>query len=164
MELGAVVVGLGVLARIGVRAGVSPIPFYLVGGLVLGLAGPLGFTEEFIALGSQIGVILLLFMLGLEYTAPELTASLRTGLPAGAVDLVLNVTPGVLAGLLLGFGPLGAVLLGGVTFISSSGVVAKVLNDLGRLGNRETPSVLSILVMEDLTMAVYLPLVAALMV
>ena len=66
--------------------------------------------------------------------------------------------------MLLGWEPLSAVLLGGVTWISSSGVISKVLGDLDRLGNRETPAVLNLLVFEDLAMAVYLPLVAALIV
>ncbi len=54
-------------------------------------------------------------------------------------------------------------MLGGVTAISSSGIIAKVLADLGRLGNRETPVVLSVLVLEDLAMAVYLPVLTALL-
>jgi CPA2 family monovalent cation:H+ antiporter-2 len=79
------------------------------------------------------------------------------------VDLVLNFTPGLIAGLFLQWKPLAAVLLGGVTYVSSSGVIAQVLADLRRLENPETPAVLSILVLEDLAMAVYLPLVAVLL-
>ena len=78
--------------------------------------------------------------------------------------MALNATPGVALGLILGWDPLGAVLLGGVTWITSSGVVSKVLSDLGRLGFRETPAVLNLLVIEDLAMAIYLPVVAALIV
>ena len=55
------------------------------------------------------------------------------------------------------------MLLGGITYISSSGVIAKVLSDLGRLGNRETPAILTLLVIEDLAMAVYLPIVAVML-
>ena len=69
-------------------------------------------SESFIELGAQIGVILLLFMLGLEYTGSELTASLRTGFRSGVLDGVLNFTPGLLVGWLLGWGWLAAVLLG----------------------------------------------------
>jgi CPA2 family monovalent cation:H+ antiporter-2 len=65
---------------------------------------------------------------------------------------------------MLGWGPLPSVLLGGVTYISSSGIIAKVLAELKRMDNPETPSVISILVLEDLAMAVYLPLIAALLV
>jgi CPA2 family monovalent cation:H+ antiporter-2 len=103
-------------------------------------------------------------MLGLEYTGNELKESLGKGLPAGVVDLALNFPPGLIAGLLLGWRPLAAILLGGITYISSSGVIAKVLTELRRLNNPETPSVLSVLVLEDLAMAIYLPLVAVLIV
>jgi CPA2 family monovalent cation:H+ antiporter-2 len=102
-------------------------------------------------------------MLGLEYTGAELVANLRNALPAAIVDFVLNFTPGLLAGLLLKWKLLAAVLLGGVTYVSSSGVIAKFLAELRRLNNPETPAVLSILVLEDLAMAVYLPLVAVLL-
>ena len=71
--------------------------------------------------------------------------------------MLLNATPGALIALLLGWGPVAAVVMAGITWISSSGVIAKMLQDLGRLTNRETPVVLSILVIEDLAMAFYLP-------
>jgi CPA2 family monovalent cation:H+ antiporter-2 len=165
MELGVVVVGLAVLARVANRVGFSAIPLYLLAGLCFGRGGlaPLSLSEGFVRTGAEIGVLLLLFMLGLEYTGDQLTDSLRLGLSAGVIDLVLNFAPGVLAGFLLGWRPLAAVLLGGVTWISSSGVIAKVLAELGRMNNPETPIVLSVLVQEDLAMAVYLPLVAVLL-
>ncbi|MEX2654594.1 MAG: cation:proton antiporter [Acidimicrobiia bacterium] len=163
LELGAVVLLLGVMARVAVRYGLSPIPFYLLGGLAFGDGGlvPLVTSEEFIDTGAEFGVILLLVMLGLEYSADELVAGMKTSARAGFVDLFLNFTPGYAAGLLLGFGPLGSLYLGGVTYISSSGVVAKLLGDLGWTANRETPVVLSILVFEDLAMAVLLPVLGA---
>jgi len=166
LELGGLVVGLAVLARLASRLGFSPIPLYLLGGLFFGVGGflPLPLSTDFIAIGAEIGVILLMFMVGLEYTGEELASNLKTGLPAGAMDLVLNFTPGVVAGLLLGWGLLPSLLLGGVTYNTSTGVMAKVLTELGRVGNRETPAVLSISVMEDLAMAVFLPLMAVLLV
>ena len=72
----------------------------------------------------------------------------------------LNFAPGLAAGLLLGFDPIVAVLLGGITYISSSGIVAKLVADLDRIGNHETPVVLSVLVIEDLAMVLYLPIVS----
>src|SRR5436305_952059 len=166
IELGAAIVGLAVLGRLASRWGFSAIPLYLLAGLAFGNGGllPLNVSQEFVHIGAEIGVVLLLFMLGLEYTGEELGASLRTGLPSGLVDFALNFSPGFAAGLLLGWGTMAAVLLGGVTWISSSGVIAKVLAELGRLGNPETPAVLSVLVLEDLAMAVYLPLVSVLLV
>lgn len=165
LELGAVLFTLGVLGHFANRIGISPIPLYLLGGLAFGEGGllPLGGSEEFIEIGAEIGVILLLLTLGLEYTASELIHGLRRQASAGAIDLALNALPGVAAALLLGWSPLAAVVMGGVTAISSSGIIAKVLGDLGRLGNRETPVVLSVLVLEDLAMAVYLPVLTALL-
>jgi monovalent cation:H+ antiporter-2, CPA2 family len=166
IELGGAIVGLALLARLANRWGFSAIPLYLLAGLAFGNGGiaPLDLSENFIHIGAEIGVLLLLFMLGLEYTGNELKDSLRKGLPAGLVDLALNFPPGLIAGLLLGWRPLAAILLGGITYISSSGVIAKVLTELRRLNNPETPSVLSVLVLEDLAMAIYLPLVAVLIV
>jgi CPA2 family monovalent cation:H+ antiporter-2 len=165
LELGAIIVGLALLARLAGRFGFSPIPLYLLAGLAFGRGGllPVVTAEQFIETGAEIGVILLLLLLGLEYTGQELTRGLRTGAVSGAVDLVLNAAPGFALGMLLGWGPVSAILMAGVTYISSSGIVAKVLSDLGWVGNRETPAVLSILVAEDLVMAVYLPVVAVLL-
>lgn len=163
IELGAIFFGLGVLGRLAWRIGISPIPFYLLGGLAFGSGGilPLEGVGEFTSLASEIGVILLLLLLGLEYSAAELVTGLKRSWFAGLIDVVLNAAPGVAVALLLGWGPVGALAMAGVTYISSSGIVAKVLGDLGRLGNRETPVVLSILVFEDLAMAVYLPILTA---
>ena len=165
VELGAVVVGLALLARIASHWGFSAIPLYLLAGLAFGNGGllPLNLSKGFIELGAEIGVLLLLFMLGIEYSGGQLRDNLQNGFPVGLVDLVLNFPPGLIAGLLLGWKPLPAVLLGGVTYISSSGVIAKLLVELRRMGCPETPVVLTVLVVEDLAMAVYLPLVAALL-
>ncbi|MDN6178362.1 MAG: cation:proton antiporter, partial [Micrococcaceae bacterium] len=147
IELGAVFLGLGLLGRLAARVGMSPVPLYLLGGLIFGHGGlvPLSGIESFGDVASEIGVVLLLLMLGLEYTAKELVTGLRRSWLAGLVDLVLNFVPGAALALILGWGVIGGLVLGGVTYISSSGIVAKVLTDLGRLGNRETPVVLSIL-------------------
>ncbi|MCP2288693.1 cation:proton antiporter [Nocardia amikacinitolerans] len=163
IQLGAVFFGLGLLGRIAARIGMSPIPLYLVGGLMFGTGGlvELDHVDSFIHLASEIGVVLLLLLLGLEYTAAELVTGMRRSWAAGVVDIVLNATPGVLVALYLGWGLAGAIAMAGVTYISSSGIIAKVLNDLGRLGNRETPTILSILVFEDLVMAGYLPVLTA---
>jgi CPA2 family monovalent cation:H+ antiporter-2 len=163
LELGAVFFTLGVLGRLAGRIGMSPVPLYLVGGLCFGEGGfiQLGDIGAFGHVASEIGVVLLLLLLGLEYTASELVTGLRKSWMAGVMDIVLNAAPGAVVAVVLGWGPVGALVMAGVTYISSSGIIAKVLSDLGRLGNRETPVVLSILVFEDLTMAVYLPILTA---
>lgn len=166
IELGAVIIGLAILARLASRLAIPAIPLYLLAGLAFGEGGvfPLVTTAEFIELGAEIGLILLLLSLGLEYSARELVSTLKAQAPVALMDLVVNFAPGFVAGVLLGFGVVPAMVLGGVTYVSSSGVAAKLLHELGRVGNRETPVILSILVVEDLVMAVYLPILAALLI
>ncbi|MEX0827016.1 MAG: cation:proton antiporter [Acidimicrobiia bacterium] len=163
LELGGIVLGLGLLGRLAARFGFSPIPLYLIGGLAIGDGGiaPIVISEDFIEIGAEIGVVLLLLMLGLEFTGRELVSSVRSTAPVGFTDLAINAAPGLIGGLVLGLGPTGALFLGGVTYISSSGVIAKLISDLGWLANRETPAVLSLLVFEDLAMAVLLPVLGA---
>jgi K+:H+ antiporter subunit KhtU len=165
IEVGAIALGLAVLARLSDLVGLSPIPAYLLVGLVFGsggLAAP-DLSADFLDVAAEIGVVLLLLTLGLEYTAEQLAAGLRSDAPVGVVDVVLNATPGFLAAIILGWNTGTAVLLAGVTYISSSGVISKVLRDLGRIGNPETPVVLSVLVLEDLAMAAYLPCIAVML-
>ncbi len=92
IELGVVIVGLAVIARLSSSLGFSTIPLYLLAGLAFGKGGlaPLPLSQDFIHVGAEFGVLLLLFMLGLEYTGDELKQQLQTGLPSGVVDLALN--------------------------------------------------------------------------
>ncbi|HYY44736.1 MAG TPA: cation:proton antiporter [Actinomycetota bacterium] len=165
LELGGVLCGLALLARLAERIGIPNIPLYLLAGLAFGQGGllPLITAQGFIRTGAELGLLLLLFMLGLEYSARELTTALRAAVRGGVLDAVLNFTPGLVCGLLLGWDFLAAVFLGGITYASSSGIVSKLLQDLGRTANRETPVVLSILVFEDLALAFFLALVTALL-
>jgi monovalent cation:H+ antiporter-2, CPA2 family len=165
VELGAILFALGILGRIARWLQMPVVPLYLVAGLCFGQGGVLSLSasEEFLRISADIGVILLLVMLGLEYSAGELRSSLRSQAPIGVLDGLLNAVPGALLAILAGWGGLAAVTLAGVTWVSSSGVIAKMLGDLGRLGNREVPSILGVLVIEDLMMALYLPLLTALL-
>ncbi len=163
IEVGGVLIILALLARLAARTGFSAIPLYLLAGLIIGSIAPRDLDSGVVEIGTQVAVILLLFMLGLEYVIDDVVTSLRSSSRAGLVDAALNFPPGFIVGLALGWDWLPAVVLGGVTYISSSSIVAKVLDDLGRLGNSETPGMLAVLVLEDLAMAPYLPLVAALL-
>lgn len=164
LELGVILTLLAVLGAVSRRFALSPIPVYLVTGLALGNGGiaQVAAASDFITTGAPIGVVLLMLTLGLEFSAVEFASSLRRHLPSAAVDIVLNAAPGAVAGWLLGFSGVGVLALAGVTYVSSSGVIARLLEDLHRVGNRETPAVLSVLVLEDFAMAGYLPLFAVL--
>lgn len=165
VELGALFAGLSLVAVFARWLGLSPVPFYLVLGLFIGEGGliGLGSAQPFVEVGAEIGVILLLLALGLEFSARELISSMRHHGRSGLVDVALNAPPGIVVGLLLGLPWPAAVALGGVTWISSSGIVARLLDDLDRIGNRETPAILSVLVLEDIAMALYLPVLVVLL-
>lgn len=165
VELGALLAGLSALGWLGLRIGIPPIPLFLVAGLFFGEGGlwPLSNAAPFMEVGAEIGLVLLLLMLGMEFSPDEFSSSVARHRRSGVVDLLLNAPPGLLAGWLLGLPWEGAVALAGVTWVSSSGIVAQLLRDLDRLANRETPGVLSVLVLEDIAMAVYLPVLVVLL-
>jgi CPA2 family monovalent cation:H+ antiporter-2 len=166
IELGLVLVGLAVLARTAVRIGIPTIPLYLVAGLAFGEGGilPLVTTEGFVEIGAEIGLILLLLMLGLEYSASQLLDTLRSTTRPAVLDLVANYVPGFLIGWVLSGDLIAAAFIGGVTYVSSSGVAAKLLQDVRGEDDEERGFVLSILIVEDLAMALYLPLLAGLVI
>ena len=160
VELGLIFVGISLLGGVARRFGLSPIPLYLLAGLVFGDGGfaPVVAADGFVTIAAELGVLLLLLTLGLEFSPEELSSSLRRHRPSGVVDLVLNAIPGVAVALVIGLPWPAAVAMGGLTWVTSSGIVAQLLTDLKRTPNRETPAILSVLVLEDLAMAIYLPI------
>jgi CPA2 family monovalent cation:H+ antiporter-2 len=164
LELGLVLTVISILGTWARRLSLSPVPLYLLAGLFLGEGGiaPVPAAGEFLETGASIGIVLLLLALGLDFSVTEFAVSMRRHVPSAGLDLLLNALPGALAGFLLGLDGVGILALAGVTYISSSGIVARLLSDLRRLGNRETPAVLSVLVLEDFAMAAYLPVLVVL--
>jgi CPA2 family monovalent cation:H+ antiporter-2 len=164
-ELGTVLLGLGIAAYFASRIRFSVVPIFLVAGLFFGNGGivDLSFSDEFLNLGAQWGAILLLLMLGLEYSAEELFDSVKQRKSLGFVDLVLNFLPGFLFGFILGWGILGALALGGITYVSSSGIASQFIKDLRLESNESTKRAVSVLVIEDLFLAPYLPILSALL-
>jgi CPA2 family monovalent cation:H+ antiporter-2 len=163
-EIGLVLLGLGIAAFIAVRVKISVVPFYLVIGLALGKGGivPLDLSETFLDTGAQLGAILLLLMLGLEHSGPNLASAFMERKSIGAIDFFLNAIPGAVIGLLLGWGILGAVVLGGITYVSSSGIASQMMKETGWQRSEVSRRVTTVLVVEDLTLAPYLPLLTTL--
>ena len=160
LEFGLLLLGLGILARIAHILSISPVPLYLVAGLFFGEGGVVGIpaSDSFVSTIAELGVVLLLLLLGLEYSGTELVRTAQRQARTGVADLVLNALPGMVLALILGWGWIGALALGGVTYISSSGIVSQVMRDLRWRRNPETAPVVSVLVIEDLVMAPYLPI------
>lgn len=163
-EIGVLMLALGVLGYLAAKLRFSVVPLYLLAGLVLGNGGlaPLHFSEEFLRLGAQIGAILLLLMLGLEHSGPNLVGGFLERKSTGIIDLLANAVPGAAIGLMLGWGIEGAVLLGGITFVSSSGIAAQMMKDSGWNRSEVSRRVVTVLVVEDLALAPYLPAVSTL--
>ena len=166
IELGFLLILLGAAGAVALKVGLSTAPLFLLAGLVVAEGGPidLATARPFLDAAANVGVVLLLLALGLEFSTEEFSSSMKKHAPSGIVDFVLNATPGFVVGLLLGWEIPACVAMAGVTWVSSSGIIAKLLEDLNRLGNRETPAVLSVLVLEDIAMAAYLPLLGVVLV
>lgn len=163
-EIGVALLVLGVVGFIAVRIKVSVVPFFLAIGLLIGKGGvvPLNFSEGFLNTGAQLGAILLLLMLGLEHSGPNLAAAFLERKSIGIIDFAMNAIPGALIGLFLGWGVLGAVVLGGITYVSSSGIASQMMKETGWQRSEVSRRVTTVLVVEDLALAPYLPLLATL--
>ncbi len=164
IELGLIFVGLALLYRTAYYLGFSPIPFILLAGLAFGEGGivPLRFSESFVQVTAEIGSLLLLFMLGLEYSGQELREALQAHLPDGLVDVLLNFLPGFLLAVGMGWSLPLAVLMGGATLITSSGILAHLIAELRLEELPEARIAVSISVLEDMLVALLLPPAAAL--
>ncbi|WP_425490665.1 cation:proton antiporter [Haloprofundus salilacus] len=168
-QVGALFIGIAMAGVIATRVDLSVIPLYVVVGMLVG-PNVLGrYAPEFaipntdvVTILAEIGIVLLLFFLGLEFSLDRLMEAKRRITGAGLLDLGINFPVGVGLGLLFGWSLLESVLLGGIVYISSSAVITKSLIDLGWIANRESEPMLGTLVFEDLFIAVYLAVVAAL--
>ncbi|MFI7384757.1 cation:proton antiporter [Streptomyces sp. NPDC049813] len=157
--MGGAFLAAAVLARLGGRIGLPTIPLFILAGILLGPHTPgvvLVDDPHELEMLSALGLVLLLFYLGLEFHLDDLKAGGRKMAVAGATYLALNVGAGLGFGFALGWGTSEALVLAGVLGISSSAIVTKVLVDTGRLGNPETRPILGIIVVEDIFLALYL--------
>lgn len=159
LAMGGAFVAAAFLARLGGRIGLPTIPLFMLAGILLGPHTP-GFVlvedaHDFEML-SALGLVLLLFYLGLEFHLDDLKSGGKRLLTAGGVYLLLNVGAGLGFGFVLGWGVREALVLAGVLGISSSAIVTKILIDLGRIGRPETRLILGVIVVEDIFLALYL--------
>lgn len=167
LEAGAMFATLAVAGAVARRANLSVIPFYVVGGMLVGprVAGEVGVPavpeREFVTVLAELGIVFLLFFLGLEFSLDRLLESKERITKAGTVDLLVNLPVGVALGLALGWSLLEAFVLGGIVYISSSAIITKSLIDLGWIANAESEPMLGTLVYEDLFIAFYLAVLSA---
>jgi CPA2 family monovalent cation:H+ antiporter-2 len=153
----ALLAALGLLAS---RFGLSAIPAYLLAGLLLGPNEPKVLSlirpSEVTSFVAEIGLVFLLFFLGLEFTLGRLARSRRHALVGGAIDLLANAGLGLVVGVAAFGMTFGALVLAAAIYVSSSAITVKGLIDFRRLADDETDLVLAILVAEDLVIGLVL--------
>jgi len=159
VALGGAFLAAAVLARLGARIGLPTIPLFMLAGVVFGPHTPgiaLVENPEDLALIAALGLVFLLFYLGLEFHTDDLVAGGRRMLGAGVGYLVLNIGGGLALGFAFGWGTREALVIAGVVGISSSAIVTKLLVETGRLRNPESRLILGVIVIEDIFLALYL--------
>src|SRR5689334_1654073 len=159
VAVGAALLAAGVLGRLGRRIGLPTIPLFMLAGLLFGPHTP-GFDfvhdPAQLQLLAALGLVLLLFSLGLEFSVDELIGGGRRLFGASAIFLGLNVGAGIAFGFGLGWGNREALVIAGALGISSSAIATKMLVEFKRLGNPESRMILGIIVVEDLFLALFL--------
>ena len=150
------------LGRVGKRIGLPAIPIYMFVGLIASPNSyffPLSFPSADVELVAVLGLILLLFSLGLEFDQDEFYGNAGALLLSGGTRIAINLGVGFALGMWIGWGTREALIIAGMTAASSSAIITKLLIELRRLANRETPTVLGIMVLEDVFVAIYLAIV-----
>ncbi|PJN82035.1 cation:proton antiporter [Bacillus velezensis] len=169
-EVGTALVLVAIASVIANKIKFSIIPFLIILGMLVGphapQAGIIGLTfiesREVIEFFGRMGVLFLLFYLGLEFSVGKLVKSGRSIAAGGTIYILINFSLGLIYGFITGFSFLEVLVLAGVITISSSAIVAKVLVDLKRTANPETELILGIIMFEDIFLAVYLSVVSGL--
>jgi K+:H+ antiporter subunit KhtU len=161
VALGAALLAAGILARIGRRLELPTIPLFMLAGIIFGPNTPgLSIVSDPAELDllATVGLVLLLFYLGLEFSLGNLIEGGTRLLTMGVLYVALNLGLGLAFGFALGWGAQEALVIAGVMGISSSAIATKLLVELRRLANPETRLILGIIVVEDIILAVYLAL------
>ncbi|MFW5922642.1 MAG: cation:proton antiporter [Halodesulfurarchaeum sp.] len=162
LELGLLLASVALAGTFARRIRQSVIPFYILAGMVLnpfvaGRFGPFALeSTPFVELGAELGIVLLLLFLGLEFNLDRLLADRSRIGTAGTIDLLVNFGIGFVLGYAVFRALVPAFFLAGAVYISSSAIISKSLIDLGWIANDEAGPLLGTLVYEDLVIAIYL--------
>jgi CPA2 family monovalent cation:H+ antiporter-2 len=168
LEVGLALALVGVAVGLAARLGLSNVPFLILIGMAVGPHAPqIGvFDFRFLETGSvidfmgRLGVLFLLFYLGLESNVTRLLEAGRSIMTGGTIYIGINFLLGLLFARAAGLPRREMLVVAGVTTISSSAIVAKILFDYRRTANRETELILGITMFEDVFLAVYLSLIS----
>ncbi|KGE13892.1 cation:proton antiporter [Sphingobacterium deserti] len=170
LEVGIAVFLVAVVGLLANRLRFSVIPFFIIIGMVVGQHAPqfwhidLTFTESkpFIDFMGRLGVLFLLFYLGLEFSVGRLMKSGKAIVTGGSIYVFLNFVSGLLIGWLMDLPFKEMMVLCGVMTSSSTAIVAKVLTDLKRTANAETEIIMGMIMFDDLFIAMHISFLSGL--
>jgi monovalent cation:H+ antiporter-2, CPA2 family len=151
-----------VLALISKYLSIPAIPFYILAGIILGKAG-LGIVEsdEISKFFSEIGLLFLLFFMGLELKLERLMADPSKLMIAGLIGLVVDMGIGFSAAYLLGFPLIEAFIIGVAFYITSTAIVLTSLIENRKLMMKEAELIIWLEVFEDIVLIIIIALLSA---
>ncbi|RBI58515.1 cation:proton antiporter [halophilic archaeon] len=170
LEAGIALTGIAIAGTVANRIGLSVIPAYILVGILIGPNEPSSIAgisltlvedREFIEVLSELGIVFLLFFLGLEFSISQLLNDKTRIVKAGTVDFFVNFGLGIALGLVFGFSIVETLFVAGIVYISSSAVITKSLTENGWIANPESSPILGTLVFEDILIAIYLAVLSA---
>lgn len=171
LEVGTALILVTAASLLAGKLKFSIIPFLIVLGMLVGPHAPviglfdLTFVESqyVISFLGRMGVLFLLFYIGLEFSVSKLIKSGRSIVYGGTVYVVLNFVLAMAYGFLVNFPLYETLIVAGMMSVSSTAIVAKVLVDLRRTGNSETELILGMILFDDLFLAVFLSVMSGLL-
>lgn len=169
-EVGLSAALITITGLISSRLRLSVIPFYILIGMAVGPHAPhfwiidLRFIEssELIDFMGRLGILFLLFYLGLEFSVARLLKSGKAIIVGGAFYVALNFVSGLLLGWIVDLPIKETLVVCGIMTSSSTAIVAKVLIDLKRTANRETEIIMGMIMFDDLFIAIHISLLTGL--
>ncbi len=154
---GALNVALFIAGYLGKISKFPSIIFYIFSGIFL---GQFVHQEKTIEQFSEIGIVLLFFYLGLEFTIERGISTAKKIWIVGILDFIFGFLVVFLVMLLLGFDLFVSLIAGGVAYASSSAITTKIIIDDHRIANPETEIILGLMVFEDLIAPIILAIIA----
>lgn len=169
-EIGLALALISIVGLLSNKLRFSVIPFYILVGMAVGPHAPhfgifdLRFIESsmFIEFMGRLGVLFLLFYLGLEFSVSRLVKSGKSILVGGSAYVALNFVSGLLLGWMMGMPLKETLVICGIMTSSSTAIVAKVLVDLKRTANPETEIIMGMIMFDDLFIAVHMSILSGL--
>jgi monovalent cation:H+ antiporter-2, CPA2 family len=170
IEIGIALTAIALAGALANRISLSVIPAYIIVGIIIGPHEPTSIggislqlveNREVIDLLAELGIVFLLFFLGLEFSISQLLEARTQIGKVGLIDFLINFGIGIGLGVLFGWSLLETLFLAGIIYISSSAVITKSLLENGWIANPESSPILGTLVFEDILIAIYLAILSA---